>query len=172
MSTSRSNGLKRGPGAGPNRQPRGGIRMQCRLPLNPSSWHTDPQIARRKFLSGDNIAAAPYVARISARMRPVLEKRGHERRPNLSIVGGFPMRSQTPLFPLDRSLGPDYRGYALSIKQPWAALLVHGRKTIEVRRWPTARRGRILIHAARLPDPRPEAWQQVPKELLQAARLM
>jgi hypothetical protein len=55
--------------------------------------------------------------------------------------------------------------YALSIKQPWAALLVQGRKTIEVRRWPTARRGRILVHAARVSDPRPEAWKLIPAEL-------
>jgi ASCH domain-containing protein len=62
--------------------------------------------------------------------------------------------------------------YALSLKQPWAALLVHGRKTIEVRRWATARRGRILIHAARISDPRPEAWKHVPKELEEAAHLL
>jgi hypothetical protein len=61
--------------------------------------------------------------------------------------------------------------YALSLKQPWAALLVHGRKTVEVRRWPTARRGRVLIHASRIPDPRPEAWARVPPELHEAARL-
>jgi hypothetical protein len=60
--------------------------------------------------------------------------------------------------------------HALSIKQPWAALLVHGRKVIEVRRWPTARRGRILIHAARLPDERPAAWAHVPPELDALAR--
>jgi len=52
--------------------------------------------------------------------------------------------------------------YGLSLKQPWAALLANGHKTIEVRRWPTARRGRILIHAARVPDERPEAWALVP----------
>jgi hypothetical protein len=62
--------------------------------------------------------------------------------------------------------------YALSLKQPWAALLAHGRKTIEVRRWPTARRGRVLIHAARVSDERPEAWALVPPELLDAARLV
>jgi hypothetical protein len=62
--------------------------------------------------------------------------------------------------------------YALSLKQPWAALLVHGLKTIEVRRWPTARRGRILIHAARVPDHRPEAWAKLPLELHEAARLL
>jgi hypothetical protein len=62
--------------------------------------------------------------------------------------------------------------YALSLKQPWAALLAAGRKTIEVRRWPTARRGRVLIHAARVPDERPEAWKHVPPELTDSARLL
>ncbi len=61
--------------------------------------------------------------------------------------------------------------YALSLKQPWAALLVYGRKTIEVRRWPTPRRGLVLIHAARVSDARPEVWQRVPPELGEAARL-
>jgi hypothetical protein len=61
--------------------------------------------------------------------------------------------------------------YALSLKQPWAALLVHGRKSVEVRAWPTARRGRVLIHAAGVPDPRPEAWVWVPPELADAARV-
>jgi hypothetical protein len=61
--------------------------------------------------------------------------------------------------------------YALSLKQPWATLLVHGRKMVEVRSWATARRGRVLIHAARVPDPRPEAWALVPLELHEAARL-
>jgi hypothetical protein len=51
--------------------------------------------------------------------------------------------------------------HALSLKQPWATLLAHGRKSIEVRNWPTPRRGRILIHAARVPDPRPEAWAHI-----------
>jgi len=62
--------------------------------------------------------------------------------------------------------------YALSLKQPWAALLVHGHKTIEVRRWPTARRGRVLIHAARIPDPRPEAWAHVTAEIRESASLV
>jgi hypothetical protein len=60
--------------------------------------------------------------------------------------------------------------YALSLKQPWAALLVSGRKTVEVRRWPTARRGRVLIHAAKVSDERGEVWSQVPPELRDAAR--
>jgi hypothetical protein len=62
--------------------------------------------------------------------------------------------------------------YALSLKQPWAALVVAGLKTIEVRRWPTARRGRILIHAARVSDPRPEVWTGVPAQLLKQAELV
>jgi hypothetical protein len=62
--------------------------------------------------------------------------------------------------------------YALSLKQPWATLLVRALKTVEVRRWPTARRGRILIHAARISDERPEAWAHVPASLLKEARLI
>ncbi len=62
--------------------------------------------------------------------------------------------------------------YALSLKQPWAALLVHGRKTIEVRRWATKRRGAVLIHSARVPDPRPEAWARLPPEFREEARLV
>jgi hypothetical protein len=62
--------------------------------------------------------------------------------------------------------------YALSVKQPWAALLVHGLKTVEVRGWSTARRGRVLIHAGRLSDRRAEAWARVPEPLRAAARLV
>src|SRR3954471_18272554 len=63
-----------------------------------------------------------------------------------------------------------YEGYALSLKQPWAALLAHGRKAIEIRRWPTTRRGRVLLHAARVSDERPEAWVLLPTELQETAR--
>jgi hypothetical protein len=62
--------------------------------------------------------------------------------------------------------------YALSLKQPWATLLVHGIKTIEVRRWPTARRGRVLIHAARIPDPRERGWLLVPAQLRAEAQVV
>ena len=73
---------------------------------------------------------------------------------------------------VDTSLNPGQpQVYALSLKQPWATLLVYGRKTIEVRRWPTARRGPVLIHAARVPDPRAEAWALLPEELNEAAQL-
>jgi hypothetical protein len=47
---------------------------------------------------------------------------------------------------------------AISVKQPWAALLIAGVKTVEVRTWATRTRGRVLIHAAKTPDPRPEGW--------------
>jgi hypothetical protein len=59
---------------------------------------------------------------------------------------------------------------ALSLKQPWATLLVYGRKTIEVRRWSTTLRGRVLIHAARIPDERREVWALLPPELRAAAK--
>lgn len=38
---------------------------------------------------------------------------------------------------------------ALSIRQPWAWLIVNGHKDIENRTWPTQRRGPILIHAGK-----------------------
>lgn len=61
---------------------------------------------------------------------------------------------------------------ALSVKQPWAALIVAGLKTVEVRSWPTGRRGPILIHAGRLADDRPEPWAWVTApEVLELTRL-
>ena len=36
---------------------------------------------------------------------------------------------------------------ALSIRQPWAWLIVNGHKDIENRDWPTNFRGRLLVHA-------------------------
>lgn len=38
---------------------------------------------------------------------------------------------------------------ALSIRQPWASLILKAGKNIENRDWPTKLRGRILIHAAK-----------------------
>jgi hypothetical protein len=37
---------------------------------------------------------------------------------------------------------------AISIRQPWAELILQGRKTIELRTWQTNHRGRIAIHAS------------------------
>lgn len=39
---------------------------------------------------------------------------------------------------------------AISIRQPWAGLIVAGQKTIENRSWNTSYRGEIAIHASRL----------------------
>ena len=38
---------------------------------------------------------------------------------------------------------------ALSIRQPWAWLIVHRHKDIENRNWPTKFRGPVLIHASK-----------------------
>jgi len=43
---------------------------------------------------------------------------------------------------------------ALSIRQPWAWLIVHGGKDIENRTWATKYRGPVLIHAAKKIDVR------------------
>lgn len=54
--------------------------------------------------------------------------------------------------------------YALSIKQPWAAPIVAGRRTIEVRKWATTIRGRVYIQSARIADPPAESWELVPSD--------
>lgn len=41
---------------------------------------------------------------------------------------------------------------ALSFKQPWAELVLCGRKTIETRPWNTPFRGKFLIHASKQTD--------------------
>src|SRR5262249_17337905 len=61
---------------------------------------------------------------------------------------------------------------ALSVRQPWAALLVGGIKTVEVRTWFTRRRGPVLIHASKLSDDRPEGWALITTpELTELAQL-
>lgn len=40
----------------------------------------------------------------------------------------------------------------LTIKQPWAALIIDGQKDIENRSWATKVRGRVLIHAGKFVD--------------------
>jgi len=41
---------------------------------------------------------------------------------------------------------------ALSLKQPYAELILQGKKTIELRKWNTKFRGQFLIHASKTPD--------------------
>ena len=40
----------------------------------------------------------------------------------------------------------------LSLKQPWAELILQGRKKIELRKWNTKFRGEFLIHASKSVD--------------------
>lgn len=42
---------------------------------------------------------------------------------------------------------------ALSIKQPWANMLINGEKSIEIRNWRTPYRGTLLIHTGKTYDP-------------------
>ena len=56
------------------------------------------------------------------------------------------------MWPVDEPMGIrrgvyTWRVKALSIRQPWAYLIVHGFKDIENRNWRTAFRGRVYIHA-------------------------
>jgi hypothetical protein len=70
------------------------------------------------------------------------------------LRSGRPTETRSPRDPADPPV-------ALSVRQPWAALIVAGLKTVEVRRWPTRRRGPVLIHAGKVPDARDEAWARV-----------
>ncbi len=47
---------------------------------------------------------------------------------------------------------------ALSIRQPWAWLIVHGHKDVENRSWSTRFRGPFLVHAGRELDKAGYAW--------------
>jgi len=40
----------------------------------------------------------------------------------------------------------------LSFKQPWAKLILQGKKKIDLRKWNTKFRGEFLIHASKIPD--------------------
>ena len=60
---------------------------------------------------------------------------------------------------------------AVSIKQPWATLVVHGLKTIELRRWRPKRTGRVYIHTGAKADASHFAWMQLPPELASFAKL-
>jgi len=44
---------------------------------------------------------------------------------------------------------------ALSVKQPWANMIVAGEKTIETRTWMTSYRGQLLIVSSRTPKIEP-----------------
>jgi ASCH domain-containing protein len=42
---------------------------------------------------------------------------------------------------------------ALSVRQPWAELILQGRKTIELRTWDTDYRGPLWLHTGKAADP-------------------
>jgi hypothetical protein len=41
---------------------------------------------------------------------------------------------------------------ALSLRQPWASLIIYGFKTVEIRGWTTDYRGTLFIHASKTLD--------------------
>lgn len=51
---------------------------------------------------------------------------------------------------------------AISLWQPWASLVVLGKKRIETRSWATSYRGPLLVHAAKRwgPDERAICWER------------
>lgn len=51
--------------------------------------------------------------------------------------------------PAQKQVGEHASLIALSIRQPWAWLIVNGGKDIENRNWPSTFRGRFAIHAAK-----------------------
>lgn len=50
---------------------------------------------------------------------------------------------------------------ALTVKQPWASLIVEGIKDIENRTWKTNYRGRIYVHAAKQSVRRKNGWEPI-----------
>lgn len=49
----------------------------------------------------------------------------------------------------EEAVRPEFPAVALSIRQPWAWLIIHGGKDIENRTWPTRFRGRVAVHAGK-----------------------
>lgn len=67
----------------------------------------------------------------------------------------------------------------ISVRQPWAWLIMHAGKDIENRTWPTKVRGRVLVHAAKgvakdewraawqwVKERCPEAWDKGTREIM------
>jgi hypothetical protein len=55
---------------------------------------------------------------------------------------------------------------AISVKQPWAFLIVNGNKDIENRSWPTKYRGHVFIHASKEID---QSAKQLYRDLIPAS---
>jgi predicted transcriptional regulator len=63
---------------------------------------------------------------------------------NIAIIGLFVQKNVVELL-LNKMK-------ALSLKQPFAELVVSGRKKIELRKWNTKFRGEFFVHASKSPD--------------------
>lgn len=50
---------------------------------------------------------------------------------------------------------------ALSVKQPWAELILSGRKTVELRRWSAPYRGPLWLHTGTTSDERATLYFQM-----------
>ena len=72
--------------------------------------------------------------------------------PTHSEYVAFPDRPQAPAPPS----GQPWK--VLSIRQPFASLIVSGRKPCENRTWSTPYRGRLFIHASRIEPPPPQKY--------------
>jgi hypothetical protein len=60
----------------------------------------------------------------------------------------------------------------LTVKQPWAFLIIAGIKPVENRDWQTSHRGLLLIHAGQSYDPQPDLEREFgidPKRLIYGA---
>jgi ASCH domain-containing protein len=52
--------------------------------------------------------------------------------------------------------------YALTIRQPWAAMIMTGEKAVEYRSWATSYRGTLFIHAGLALDRDAPQWEGPP----------
>jgi len=69
-----------------------------------------------------------------------------------AVIDGFFLALVDPRFTIEGMK-------ALVVKQPWAELILCGRKTIELRTWQTPYRGDLLICAGASHDPRGKKWE-------------
>ncbi len=53
----------------------------------------------------------------------------------------------------------------ISIRQPWAGLVLAGKKRIELRTWKQSLRGPVLLHAGKKPSKNQNAWALITPEI-------
>jgi hypothetical protein len=74
-------------------------------------------------------------------------------------TGERPPRTKGGALAAPLTVGPAPGERCLSLRQPFAHLILMGIKTVENRRWPTKYRGRLWIHAAKTLDVK--SWSDV-----------